>query len=48
MLTFFLSSVEFGSPRELLENKEGLLRSLVDESADRKELIAMAEGRTSM
>ncbi|EJD51853.1 ATP-binding cassette transporter [Auricularia subglabra TFB-10046 SS5] len=34
--------VEFDSPRNLLKKKGGLLRSLVDESADKDELIAMA------
>jgi len=37
--------VEFGTPKELLMKKDGLLRSLVDESADRDQLIAMTGGR---
>ena len=36
--------VEFDTPKELLKKKGGLLRSLVDESADKDELIAMTEG----
>ncbi|KAI0693031.1 hypothetical protein BC835DRAFT_1520746 [Cytidiella melzeri] len=39
--------VEFDSPRELLK-RESLLRALVDESADREALYAMAEGRTGV
>lgn len=35
--------VEFASPMELLQKSSGLLRSLVDESADRDVLYAMAE-----
>jgi ABC-type multidrug transport system fused ATPase/permease subunit len=35
--------VEFASPKELLE-KDGLLKALVDESADKDILYAMAEG----
>ncbi|KZV91533.1 P-loop containing nucleoside triphosphate hydrolase protein [Exidia glandulosa HHB12029] len=35
--------VEFDSPKALLEKSGGLLRSLVDESADRDDLIAMAK-----
>ncbi|KAH7097832.1 ATP-binding cassette transporter [Auriculariales sp. MPI-PUGE-AT-0066] len=35
--------VEFDAPIELLKKKNGLLRSLVDESADKDELIEMAE-----
>jgi ABC-type multidrug transport system fused ATPase/permease subunit len=34
--------VEFGAPQVLLQNEGGLLRALVDESADRKRLHAMA------
>lgn len=34
--------VEFGSPKELLENKKGQLRALVDESNDAQTLIDMA------
>ncbi|KAL7284522.1 hypothetical protein ACG7TL_001813 [Trametes sanguinea] len=34
--------VEFGRPRELLQRKQGLLRSLVDESGDMDHLYAMA------
>lgn len=36
--------VEFASPRELLA-KDGLLKALVDESADKDILYAMAEGK---
>lgn len=36
---------EFDSPRALLQIKNGLLRALVDESGDRDELIAIAEGK---
>lgn len=35
--------VEFDSPRVLLENKDGFLRTLVDESGDKESLIRMAE-----
>ena len=37
--------VEFDSPKELLK-RNGLLRALVDESADKDALYAMAEGKT--
>ncbi|KAH7101421.1 ATP-binding cassette transporter [Auriculariales sp. MPI-PUGE-AT-0066] len=36
--------VEFAAPAELLKQRDGLLRALVDESADRDELIAIAKG----
>jgi hypothetical protein len=36
--------MEFDDPRELLK-KDGLLKSLVDESANKDLLYAMAEGR---
>ncbi|KAI9061281.1 P-loop containing nucleoside triphosphate hydrolase protein [Trametes sanguinea] len=36
--------VEFGKPSEFLQNEQGLLRSLVDESGDREHLYAMAAG----
>ena len=36
--------VEYGPPTELLRNENGLLRALVDESADKELLYAMAEG----
>ncbi|PSR81332.1 hypothetical protein PHLCEN_2v6411 [Hermanssonia centrifuga] len=36
--------VEFNSPEVLLRDKESLLRALVEESADRDELLAMAQG----
>ena len=36
--------VEFASPKELLA-KDGLLKALVDESADKDILYAMAEGK---
>ncbi len=38
--------VEFDSPRELL-NRDGLLRALVDESADKDALYAMAEAKAT-
>jgi ABC-type multidrug transport system fused ATPase/permease subunit len=38
--------VEFDAPIELLRKEGGLLRALVDESADKDELWAMAEERT--
>jgi ABC-type multidrug transport system fused ATPase/permease subunit len=37
--------VEFDAPAELLKNKHGLLRALVEESLDKEELHAMAEGK---
>ena len=37
--------VEFDSPKELLKNEKSLLRALVDESADKDALYAMAEGK---
>lgn len=39
--------VEFDSPLKLLENSQGVLRALVDESGDRENLFAMAEGKAS-
>ncbi|CCM06514.1 uncharacterized protein FIBRA_08786 [Fibroporia radiculosa] len=36
--------VEFGKPTELLENKNGMLRALVEESGDKASLLAMAAG----
>jgi ABC-type multidrug transport system fused ATPase/permease subunit len=39
--------VEFDAPAALLKNDSGLLRALVEESADREELYAMAEGKAS-
>jgi ABC-type multidrug transport system fused ATPase/permease subunit len=39
--------VEFDRPSQLLKNEKGMLRSLVDESGDRDNLVAMAEGKTS-
>ncbi|KAH7097252.1 hypothetical protein BKA62DRAFT_751274 [Auriculariales sp. MPI-PUGE-AT-0066] len=39
--------VEFDSPSGLLKKKDGLLRALVDESADKDELIAMAEANAA-
>jgi hypothetical protein len=51
LLTYVLQMVldagrlmEFDDPRELLK-KDGLLKSLVDESADKDLLYAMAEGK---
>ncbi|KAJ3558885.1 hypothetical protein NM688_g664 [Phlebia brevispora] len=38
--------VEFDSPQNLLQNENSLLRALVDESADKDVLYAMAEGQT--
>lgn len=38
------SQVEYGSPKELLENENGLLRSLVNESADKEHLLSLAGG----
>lgn len=35
--------VEFDTPIELLKNEDGFLRTLVEESADKDELYAMAE-----
>ena len=35
--------VEFGKPADLLENKKGMLRALLDESGDKEELYAMVE-----
>jgi hypothetical protein len=37
--------VEFDAPRNLLPKEGSLLRALVDESADKDELYAMAEGK---
>ncbi|KAF7305977.1 ATP-binding cassette transporter [Mycena chlorophos] len=37
--------VEFDSPKALLQNDGGLLKALVDESADKETLYAMANGR---
>lgn len=34
--------VEFASPKELLQNKKGFFRSLVDESEDRETLLKLA------
>lgn len=34
--------VEFGKPRDLLKNVNGLLRALVDESGEKEALYAMA------
>ena len=36
--------VEFDTPKALLEKQTSLLRALVDESADKGTLYAMAEG----
>lgn len=35
--------VEFDTPKNLLKNEGGLLKSLVDESGDREALYAMTE-----
>ncbi|KZT69185.1 hypothetical protein DAEQUDRAFT_727082 [Daedalea quercina L-15889] len=37
--------VEYGAPSELLRNENGLLRSLVNESADKERLLALAAGQ---
>lgn len=34
--------IEFDSPKSLLQNEKSLLRALVDESADKEALYAMA------
>ena len=39
--------VEFGKPSELLQLEQGKLRALVDESADREKLYAMAIGASA-
>ena len=39
--------VEFGRPSELLENKTGFLRSLIDASGDREALYAAVKQRVS-
>jgi hypothetical protein len=36
------SQVEFDTPKELLKNKHGKLRALVDESGDKHALYKMA------
>ncbi|KAH7930564.1 hypothetical protein BV22DRAFT_1124835 [Leucogyrophana mollusca] len=36
--------VEFGSPKELLQNERGVLRALVDESGDKDALYTLAAG----
>ena len=36
--------IEFDKPSELLKKESGLLYSLVQESADKEDLIAMARG----
>ena len=41
MLTKY-SQTEFGAPSELLKNEQGMLRALVDESADKEKLYEMA------
>ena len=38
--------IEFDSPRELLK-RESLLRALVDESADKEALYAMADSKAA-
>jgi ABC-type multidrug transport system fused ATPase/permease subunit len=37
--------VEFGKPSELLQNKTGFLKSLVDRSDDKDALYAIANGQ---
>jgi ABC-type multidrug transport system fused ATPase/permease subunit len=39
--------VEFDRPSELLKNVGGMLRALVDESSDKDNLVAMAEGKAA-
>jgi ABC-type multidrug transport system fused ATPase/permease subunit len=39
--------VEFDRPSELLKNGGGMLRALVDESSDKDNLVAMAEGKAA-
>jgi ABC-type multidrug transport system fused ATPase/permease subunit len=39
--------VEFDSPENLLQRKDSFLRALVDESADKEVLYAMAAGQLS-
>jgi ABC-type multidrug transport system fused ATPase/permease subunit len=39
--------VEFDSPKALLKEEGSFLRSLVDESADKEALYAIAEGRVN-
>ena len=38
------AAVEFAPPRELLARKDGVFRALVEQSVDRDELVAMANG----
>ena len=38
--------VEYDSPRILLENEKSFLRALVEDSADKETLYAMAEGKS--
>ena len=38
--------VEYDAPKALLQKEGGLLRALVDESADKDALYAMAEGKS--
>lgn len=38
------AQVEFDKPSELLKNEKGFLRQLVEESADKEKLVAMANG----
>ena len=40
--------VEFDSPKTLLQNEKSFLRALVDESADKEVLYAMAEGKADL
>ncbi|KAF9243737.1 hypothetical protein BU15DRAFT_59613 [Melanogaster broomeanus] len=40
--------VEFGSPEELLQNQQGMLKALVDESGDKDILYEMAGGKKSV
>ncbi|KAG1889339.1 hypothetical protein F4604DRAFT_1711826 [Suillus subluteus] len=37
--------IEFGSPLELLQNEQGMLRALVDESGDKEALYAAAQSK---
>jgi hypothetical protein len=42
LLLMYLVQVEFASPKELLENPKSFLCALVDKSADKEVLYAMA------
>lgn len=42
------TQVEFDKPNELLKNREGRLRALVDDSGDREALYHMADADAEM